>query len=41
VIRNRPQSYSDKLRSADTGTKVNGDAAFADYVINAGFAIRL
>ena len=41
MIRNRTQSYSDKLRSADTGMKVNGDAAFADYVINAGFAIRL
>ncbi len=41
LIRNRTQSYSDKLRSADTGTTVQGDAAFADYVINAGFAIRL
>jgi hypothetical protein len=41
VIRNRTQSYSDKLRSADTGKKVNGDAAFADYLINAGFSVRL
>jgi len=38
--RNRTQSYSDKLRSADTGTKVQGDAAFADYAINAGFTVR-
>lgn len=41
VKRNRPQSYSDKLRSADTGTKVNGDAAFADYAITAGLSFRL
>jgi hypothetical protein len=38
--RNRTQSYADKLRTADTGTKVQGDAAFADYLINAGFAVR-
>ena len=38
---NRTQSYSDKLRSAATGTKVQGDAAFADYVINAGLSFRL
>jgi hypothetical protein len=34
--RNRTQSYSDKLRSADAGTKIHGDAAFADYAINVG-----
>jgi hypothetical protein len=39
--RNRTQSYSDKLRSAATGTKVQGDAAFADYLINFGFAVHL
>lgn len=39
--RNRTQSYSDKLRSTATGTKVQGDAAFADYLINVGFAIHL
>ncbi len=38
--RNRTQSYSDKLRSAETATKVQGDAAFADYAINAGFTVR-
>lgn len=41
VQRNRTQSYSDKLRSADTGTKIQGDAAFADYSINLGFSVRL
>ena len=40
IQRNRTQSYSDKLRSADTGTKVQGDAAFADYLVNAGFSIN-
>lgn len=39
--RNRTQSNSDKRRSADTGTKVQGDAAFADYLISAGITIRL
>ncbi|MFM7671447.1 MAG: hypothetical protein ACKO6Q_02500 [Bacteroidota bacterium] len=39
--RNRTQSYSDKLRTAATGVKVQGDAAFSDYLINAGFSIRL
>lgn len=40
IRRNRTQSYSDKLRSEETGTKVQGDAAFADYLINLGFSIR-
>lgn len=40
IKRNRTQSYSDKLRSADTGTRIQGDAAFADYLINAGFSIN-
>jgi hypothetical protein len=39
--RNRTQSDSDKRRSADTGTHVQGDAAFADYLINLGITIRL
>jgi hypothetical protein len=38
--RNRTQSYSDKLRTKATGTKVQGDAAFADYAINAGLSFR-
>lgn len=41
IGRNRTQNYSDKLRTADTGTIVQGDAAFADYLINAGFSVRL
>ena len=39
--RNRTQSDSDKRRSAATGTHVQGDAAFADYLISAGMTIRL
>jgi hypothetical protein len=39
--RNRTQSDSDKRRSADTGTHVQGDAAFADYLISAGVTFRL
>lgn len=39
--RNRTQSDSDKRRSADTGNHVQGDAAFADYLISAGMTIRL
>lgn len=39
VKRNRTQSVTDKERSTPTN-KVNGDAAFADYVINAGIAVR-
>lgn len=34
VFRNRVQSYEDKVRSADSGNNVHGDAAFADYVFN-------
>ncbi|WP_276503819.1 hypothetical protein [Terrimonas pollutisoli] len=41
ISRNRTQSYSDKLRTIDDGVKRQGDAAFADYLINAGFSIRL
>lgn len=41
--RNRTQSYSDKLRTAasTTGVKVQGDAAFSDYLLNVGFSVRL
>jgi len=41
LVRNRTQSDSDKRRSADTGTHVQGDAAFADYLISAGVNFRL
>ncbi len=39
--RNRTQSDSDKRRSADTDTHVQGDAAFADYLISAGITFKL
>ncbi|MEP7376716.1 MAG: hypothetical protein ABI675_25185 [Chitinophagaceae bacterium] len=39
--RDRVQSDSDKRRSKDTGTHVQGDAAFADYLISAGLTFRL
>ncbi len=38
--RNRTQSYADKLRTAASGTKIQGDAAFADYSINGGVSFR-
>ncbi|KAA2243578.1 hypothetical protein F0L74_13890 [Chitinophaga agrisoli] len=38
-VRNRTQSVTDKERSTPTN-KVNGDAAFADYVVNAGFSVK-
>ena len=40
VRRVRPQSYADKLATAATGKFVNGDAAFADYIVIAGFSRR-
>jgi hypothetical protein len=39
--RNRTQSDSDKRRSVDTKTHVQGDAAFADYLISAGMTFKL
>ncbi|WP_336515970.1 transporter [Pollutibacter soli] len=38
--RNRTQSVPDKIRSENTGVYVIGDAAFADYSVNAGVAFR-
>lgn len=40
LIRNRVQSVADIRRTKETGTKVNGDAAFADYLINVGISFR-
>lgn len=34
LYRNRTQSVSDKIRTQETGVYTNGDAAFADYLIN-------
>jgi hypothetical protein len=41
IERNRTQSVPDKLRTTKTGVYAQGDAAFADYTINAGIAIAL
>jgi hypothetical protein len=38
--RNRTQSNSDKRRTQDTGNHVQGDAAFADYLVNFGVTIH-
>lgn len=40
LVRNRTQSDADKRQSIDTGTHKQGDAAFADYSINLGFAVK-
>jgi hypothetical protein len=40
VRRVRTQNISDKLRSKQTGEHVNGDAAFADYVVIVGLSRR-
>jgi hypothetical protein len=39
IVRNRTQSVTDKERSTPTN-RVNGDAAFADYVIIIGASVR-
>ena len=41
IERNRTQSNFDKLRTRATGNHVQGDAAFADYLINVGFSVHL
>jgi hypothetical protein len=40
IMRNRTQSYPDKIRSSITGTYHKGDAAFADYAINIGLSYK-
>ena len=40
VERNRTQSVPDKIRTQKTGVYAHGDAAFADYAINLGMALR-
>lgn len=40
VYRNRTQSVTDKQMSEATGTYRQGDAAFADYVINIGYSVK-
>jgi hypothetical protein len=41
LSRNRTQSNADKRQTADTGVHRQGDAAFADYLINLGITIHL
>jgi hypothetical protein len=41
IKRNRTQSDSDKRRTIDTGVHQQGDAAFADYLVNAGITFKL
>ncbi len=40
VKRNRTQSVTDKENSIKQNKHVQGDAAFADYTINAGFSVK-
>jgi hypothetical protein len=40
VKRDRTQSVADKLKTAATGVYTQGDAAFADYLINVGCAFK-
>lgn len=39
--RSRTQNDSDKRRTVDTGIHQQGDAAFADYLVNVGLIIKL
>lgn len=41
LIRNRTQSVPDKETSSQTGIYTQGDAAFADYLVNVGFSFKL
>ncbi|MEZ4825054.1 MAG: hypothetical protein R3C61_01990 [Bacteroidia bacterium] len=41
IYRNRPQSVTDLETEQATGTPRNGDAAFADYLINFSFTVRI
>jgi hypothetical protein len=41
VRRNRPQSVTDLETQIATGEPRNGDAAFADYLINLGISYRI
>jgi hypothetical protein len=40
MVRCRTQSVPDKETTAQTGVYKQGDAAFADYLINVGFSVR-
>ena len=40
LARNRLQSVTDKQNTLRTGKYVRGDAAFSDYVVNIGIAVK-
>lgn len=40
IVRSRTQSVPDKIRTELTGQYAQGDAAFADYLVNVGFSVR-
>jgi hypothetical protein len=40
IKRNRTQSNADKLKTAATGVHAQGDAAFADYLVNIGCTFK-
>jgi hypothetical protein len=40
ITRNRTQSNADKLKTAATGVHAQGDAAFADYLVNVGCSFK-
>lgn len=41
LVRDRKQSVPDQIRTNQTGVYTQGDAAFADYLVNIGFSIKL
>ncbi len=41
LVRDRTQSVADKITTALTGVYTQGDAAFADYLINVGISFKL
>ena len=40
LVRNRTQSYEDKIRTEERGSYVHGDAAFADYLLSFNLSYR-
>ena len=40
VKRDRTQSNADKIKTAATGVHAQGDAAFADYLVNIGCSFK-
>lgn len=40
IARNRIQSYQDKERTRTSGRFIQGDAAFADYLVNLNVSFR-